>query len=230
MHARRTGHDLWVFGYGSLMWRPDFPFLERARATAAGYHRAFCIASTFHRGTRERPGLVLGLDRGKACDGVAYRIAAGEAEQVIAYLRRRELIYGVYRETRVLLQLQSGASVREVAALAYTVERQHPSYNGGLTLAEQARVIRGARGKSGANLDYLINTVRHLGALGIRERGLERLMAIAAGHVASGPADVMQRPYVLGLRPVAARQPAPDLRIPHGDQRRFGHRVRLGPR
>ncbi|MFM9939220.1 MAG: gamma-glutamylcyclotransferase [Hyphomicrobiaceae bacterium] len=225
-----AGHvgDLWIFGYGSLMWRPDFPFVERAPATVAGYHRAFCIASTMHRGTPLRPGLVLGLDRGGACAGIAYRVAADNVVRVHDYLRKRELIYGVYRETLVPATLGPGASVHEASVLAYTVERCHPSYQGKLPLPLQATVIRGARGRSGANLDYLINTVRHLLDLGIRERQLERLMAMAAGYTANGSPDVMNRPAVAGLRAIWARAPVPDLVVPHGDQRRFGHRVRLG--
>ena len=221
-------HDLWIFGYGSLMWRPDFPFAERASATVAGYHRAFCIASIIHRGTRERPGLVLGLDRSRACVGVAYRVRAADVAAVLHYLRDRELIYGVYREARVPVTLGAGASQAEASALAYTVERCHPSYQGRLPLSVQASIIRSARGQSGANLDYLINTVRHLAELGIRERQLERLMAIAGGHLANGPADIMNRPGVAGLRAICARTPVPDLVVPHGDQRRFGHRIRMG--
>jgi glutathione-specific gamma-glutamylcyclotransferase len=226
MSAASNG-DLWVFGYGSLMWRPDFPFVERIQATIAGHHRAFCIASTMHRGTQARPGLVLGLDRGRSCVGVAYRVAAAEAGGVLAYLRARELIYGVYRETRVPAQLGGGASVPVANVLAYTVERQHPSYTGPMPLSEQARVIRGARGQSGANLDYLINTVRHLQSAGIRERHLERLMGLAAGHVAKASPDVPHRAGAAAILAACRGQSGPDLRVPFGDQRRFGYRVRL---
>lgn len=223
--GRANGHDLWVFGYGSLMWRPDFPYVERSPATVAGYHRAFCIASTVHRGNRHRPGLVLGLDRGQACVGIAYRIAGADTPQVIAYLRERELIYGVYRETLVWTRLSPGASDAAVQALAYTVERRHPSYTGSLPLATQARIIRGARGQSGANLDYLINTVHHLRDLGIRERHIERLVGVAAGYAAHAPEQTMHRPSVRGLSATWARVPTPLPRIPLGDQRRFGHRI-----
>jgi cation transport protein ChaC len=223
---RATGeNDLWIFGYGSLMWRPDFPFIERAAAGIAGYHRAFCIASTVHRGNRDRPGLVLGLDRGRACSGIAYRVAAADAPSVLAYLRKRELVYGVYREMFVTAHLAPGASVAMAPALAYTVERCHPSYTGRLPLATQAAIIRGARGQSGANLDYLINTVRHLKDLGIRERQMERLVALAAGYAAHAPGDVMHRPSVRGLSATWARLPAKLPRLPIGDQRRFGHRI-----
>lgn len=220
-------HDLWIFGYGSLMWRPDFPFAERAAATVTGYHRAFCIASTVHRGTRLRPGLVLGLDRGGACTGVAYRVSGHDAPSVLAYLRERELIYGVYRETLVTAALAAGASAVAAPAVAYTAERSHPSYTPPRPLAIEAEIIRGARGQSGANLDYLINTVRHLEELGIRERRLERLMAVAAGFAANAGLEAHVRPSVAGLSAVWSRRPARTHPLPLGDQRRFGHRIRV---
>lgn len=220
-----AGHDLWVFGYGSLMWRPGFACVERAAATIAGYHRSFCIASTVHRGSRDRPGLVLGLDRGGACTGIVYRVASGDVPGVLAYLRERELVYGVYRETLVSVALAHGASVGNALALAYTVERCHPSYTGRLPLAAQASIVRGARGQSGANLDYLINTVRHLRELGIRERGIEQLMATAAGYAANDASGSHDRASVRALRAVWARRPATLPRLPLGDQRRFGHRI-----
>jgi len=216
---------LWIFGYGSLMWRPDFPFVERVRATIAGYHRAFCIASTFHRGSMDRPGLVLGLDRGGACEGIAYRIATADAPAVLAYLRARELIYGVYRETSVPAHFAPGASVEAAHVLAYTVERCHPAYTGRLPLAVQAAIIKGAQGRSGADLDYLINTVRHLKDLGIRERHIERLLGLAAGYTANDLNDVMARPSVRGMRATWSRRPTKLPRLPLGDQRRFGHRI-----
>ena len=224
--------DLWIFGYGSLMWRPDFPFEEAARAIVDGYHRSFCIRSTHHRGTAERPGLVLGLDRGRACTGIAYRIAPAHAAATLGYLRQRELIYGVYRETTVTARLdeeQSGAGRRQVRVLAYAVERAHPSYVGRLPVAQQAGIIRGARGISGDNLDYLFNTVRLLGTLGIREPELERLAAIAGSVSArAGDAQALVRPSVAALRK-ACSQLRPALRpLPIGDMRRFGYRLKLG--
>jgi cation transport protein ChaC len=178
-----AGHDLWVFGYGSLMWRPGFAYEEAQHARLTGYRRCFCIYSVHHRGTTERPGMVLGLDRGGACEGIAYRVAAATAAETTRYLRAREQVNGVYRETHVPVELITGPH-REVLALAYIVERAHPNYAGQLPLAVQARLIHGARGRSGANLDYLISTLRHLTELGIRDRELERLLAMIGPHAA----------------------------------------------
>ena len=236
--------DIWIFGYGSLMWRPDFPFIERARATVDGYHRSFCIRSTHHRGTNERPGLVLGLDRGRTCTGIAYRIAAEHATDVIGYLRQRELIYGVYRETSVSVRLDRegpsslgtegfiGADCgigppSHIRALAYVVERGHPSYAGRLPLEQQARIIRAAHGSSGDNLDYLFNTVRLLGELGIREPDLVRLRAISGPVAARGAAQTLQRPSVAAMRKSLAQQQSALRRLPVTDLRRFGYRLRV---
>jgi cation transport protein ChaC len=170
-------HDLWVFAYGSLMWRPGFPFEESRRARLTGYSRRFCIYSVHHRGTPERLGLVLGLDRGGVCEGVAYRVSAAQSDEVRAYLRAREQVSGVYREALVPVELEHPQAA--VMALAYIVERAHPAYAGRPPLRLQAQLIRGAKGLSGANLDYLVSTVRHLHELGIRERELERLVVMA---------------------------------------------------
>ena len=179
-------HDLWVFGYGSLMWRPGFAFEEMRRARVIGYRRCFCIYSVHHRGTPKRPGMVLGLDRGGACAGIVYRISAANAASTVAYLRSREQVNGVYREAHLPVEITEGEN-REVMALAYIVERAHPSYAGQLPLAVQARLIRGAQGISGINLDYLISTLRHLAELGIRERELERILALIGPHAARVP-------------------------------------------
>jgi cation transport protein ChaC len=220
--------ELWVFGYGSLMWRPEFAYAERVTAEIVGYHRSFCITSTHHRGTPRRPGLVLGLDRGKTCTGIAYRIAPDHAADVIAYLRARELIYGVYRETHVPART-FGATPREINVLTFIAERAHPNYAGryGFSLYAEAQVIRGARGLSGTNLDYLINTVRHFGELGIRERDLERLLSVAAGYAAHGKPDSLARPSAAAMT-AAWRQRASVLpAIGNEDQRRFMYRMRL---
>jgi cation transport protein ChaC len=156
--------DLWVFGYGSLMWRPGFPHVERRHASLYGYHRSLCVLSHVHRGTPERPGLVLGLDRGGRCLGVAFRVAAREAEATVAYLRGREQVTAVYLERRLPIRLDDG---RRVEALAYAVDRRHPQYAGALSEDEVLRLVRQGHGMSGANPDYVRSTHEHLVAMGV---------------------------------------------------------------
>jgi cation transport protein ChaC len=181
--------DLWVFAYGSLIWRPDFPFLQRSPARLVGAHRALCVLSHVHRGTPERPGLVLGLDHGGACRGVAYRVAASERKATVEYLRAREQVTRVYRETTRSVWLQD-APERRVPALCYVVDRGHPQYAGRLSLDEQLHFIRQGHGKSGPNRDYVLATVKALEALGCRDRDLhllaERLHGTHAGHAGAG--------------------------------------------
>jgi len=172
--AEREAGDLWVFGYGSLMWRPDFEFLERVEARLVGLHRALCVFSFVHRGTPERPGLVLGLDRGGACRGIAYRVAASARTKTIDYLRAREQVTSVYIETMRRIELEDEAR-RQVRALCYTVDRGHVQYAGRLTLAEQLHYVRQGHGRSGADRDYVLETVRALEALGYRETELHLL-------------------------------------------------------
>ena len=177
-----ASHDLWVFGYGSLMWRPGFDYEEAQHARLMGWRRSFCIYSIHHPGPAARPGLVLGLDRGGTCEGIAYRVAASRAAETVRYLRAREQVNGVYREAHLPVELMGER--REVLALTYIVERGHPSYAGQLPPIHQARLIRGGRGKSGNNLDYLISTLRHLSELGIREPDLARVLTLIGPHTA----------------------------------------------
>jgi cation transport protein ChaC len=166
--------DLWVFGYGSLMWRPGFDFIEQRPARLNGAHRALCVISHFHRGTPERPGLVLGLDRGGSCRGIAFRVAHKKREQVIAYLREREQVTSVYLEKYRLVDLLDGDRSR-VSAVCYLVDRGHPQYSGPLSPEEQLTYVKRGHGKSGNNPDYVLATVEALKGLGIRDRGLEWL-------------------------------------------------------
>jgi cation transport protein ChaC len=172
--------DLWVFGYGSLMWRPGFAVLERVPARLVGLHRALCVYSFHHRGTPERPGLVLGLDRGGMCRGVAFRVAAAARAETIAYLRAREQVTSVYRETMRRIELEDAAR-RQVRALCYVVDRGHVQYAGRLTLAESVHHVREGHGQSGANRDYVLETVRALEALGYRETELHLIAARIGG-------------------------------------------------
>jgi len=154
------------------MWRPGFAFEERVPARIFGAHRSLCVLSHTHRGTKSRPGLVLGLDRGGSCRGVAFRVAEENGESVIAYLRRRELDSDVYLESRRPMRIDS-ASGREVHALLYVVDRRHPQYAGDLDRAEALEIVKGAQGHSGPNRDYVVNTANHLKLLGIRDPTLE---------------------------------------------------------
>jgi cation transport protein ChaC len=163
--------DFWVFGYGSLMWRPGFPFVEQSPAVLRGAHRALCVYSWVHRGTRERPGLVLGLDRGGACRGVAFRVAAAERQSVMRYLRERELVTDVYVEVERPIVLPSGP----VRAVAYMVDRTHEQYAGLLPREELLRLVKDSSGGSGANADYVVSTVEHMRSAGIRDATLEWL-------------------------------------------------------
>jgi glutathione-specific gamma-glutamylcyclotransferase len=169
-----AAEDLWVFGYGSLMWRPGFAFLERLPARMVGLHRSLCVYSFVHRGTPERPGLVLGLDRGGACRGIAFRVAAKKRAATLAYLRAREQVTHVYLET-VRGAMLTGKPERRVEAVTYVVDRSHPQYAGRLSVAEQLRLVRRAHGQSGANRDYVLATVTALEALGCRDADLHRL-------------------------------------------------------
>lgn len=166
--------DLWVFGYGSLMWRPGFDFVERIPARLIGEHRALCVYSFVHRGTPEQPGLVLGLDRGGACRGIAFRVADAQRAATVAYLREREQVTSVYREVRRSVWLEDDAR-RRISALTYVVDRGHPQYAGRLNPAEQLRLVRQGHGHSGANRDYVLSTVRALEAQGCRDPQLHRL-------------------------------------------------------
>lgn len=167
--------DLWVFGYGSLMWRPGFDAVETSRARIHGYRRALCVRSHVHRGTPERPGLVLGLDRGGSCIGMAFRVGPDAREAVLAYLRDRELVTNVYVERLLPARLDDG---RRIEAVSYVVDRGHVQYAGAITPDDAAATVSDAAGISGRNPDYVFNTVGHLTDLGIRDHWLEQVAAL----------------------------------------------------
>jgi cation transport protein ChaC len=180
-----AAEDLWVFAYGSLMWRPDFPFVERLEARLIGAHRALCVYSFVHRGTPERPGLVLGLDHGGTCRGIAYRVTAAARADTVAYLRAREQVTSVYRESMRPIWLKREPQLR-VPALCYMVDRGHAQYAGRLSLEQQLHHVRQGHGQSGANRDYVIATVAALEQLGYRETELHLLAERLAGTHEAG--------------------------------------------
>ena len=167
--------SVWVFGYGSLIWAPGFAYEARQIARLDGYRRSFCMRSIHHRGTVDRPGLVLALDEGEGgCEGVAFEIPIRIAEESLEYLRARELISAAYLETRVPLHLHDG---RQVEAVTYVIDRAHDQYCAGLSLEDQAQIIARAVGGRGPNDAYLFNTAEHLTELGLRDPDLDWLAA-----------------------------------------------------
>ncbi len=165
--------DLWVFGYGSLMWRPGFEFAEARPALLKGWHRSFCLYSLHYRGTPAHPGLVLGLDRGGSCRGLAFRVPAAQAETTVQYLNERELVGYAYIARTLNVCLDDGNSV---PAYTFVADRDHRQYAGVLPLEQQAAIIMDAQGCTGLNRDYLINTVRQLEADGYVDKSLHALL------------------------------------------------------
>lgn len=163
----------WVFGYGSLIWRPGFDYFRSMPALLMGAHRRLCIYSHRHRGTPEQPGLVFGLVRGGSCRGMAFEVEASRWPDVHDYLRDREMDRGVYREAQRPIRLADGAIV---SALAFMVDERHVQYAGRLDVAEQLRLVRAGIGESGRNHEYVLATARHLEQLGIRDKYLSELV------------------------------------------------------
>lgn len=157
------------------MWRPGFAYVERQSATLHGRRRAFCIYSVHHRGTYERPGLVLGLAPGGAVRGAAYRVAEGDWDEVYAYLREREQPTETYVESSAYVRLADG---RRVETLVFLSDTRHPQWAGALSLERQAELIAGATGLSGKNVDYLRDLVEHLRAEGVHDVIMARLLAL----------------------------------------------------
>lgn len=167
--------EFWVFAYGSLMWNPGFRFRFRDRRPALlrGYHRAFCLTSTHFRGTPDCPGVVLGLDRGGACRGVAYLVPEEDHAETHAYLRERELQHYVYLEKHLPVRLDDD---RRVPALTYVADRANERYVGRRPVEWIVRRILEGHGHRGACFDYLENTVRHLDEMGIGDGPLHDLL------------------------------------------------------
>ena len=166
--------DLWVFGYGSLMWDPGFPYAAREKALLHGYHRAFCMFSHRHRGTAERPGLVLALDRGGSCQGIAYRVRRADADAVLAYLWHREMPRYAYLRRR----LRATVRGQRVDCVTFIVDRTQSNYAGVLSARKTAAIIARAVGERGSNRDYLASTVRHLDELGIAAGKIHEVLRI----------------------------------------------------
>ena len=163
----------WVFGYGSLIWNPGFAHVSAQQGLLKGAHRSLSIVSHHHRGTVEQPGLVFGLTRGGSCRGMVFEVADADWPQVYAYLQEREQVTAVYRDVTRPVHLADG---RTIGALAFLVDERHEQFAGRLSLDQQLAMVRSGVGLSGRNIDYVLNTARHLRELGIRDR---QLMALA---------------------------------------------------
>ena len=170
--ARDSDGSLWVFGYGSLMWRPGFVYARRCKALLRGWRRSLCVFSHVYRGSPERPGLVLGLDRGGACPGVAFEVDAALREATIRYLREREQVTAVYLERTAPVTLECG---ERVLAVTYVADRLHGQYAGRLDREAMLEYVRAGKGQSGDNVEYILETSAHLQALGVRDPDLEWL-------------------------------------------------------
>lgn len=169
------GH-LYVFGYGSLIWKPGFAHVGQHPALLRGFHRRFCIWSRSYRGTPNAPGLVLGLAQGGACRGVAFKVPAAQAAGVLAYLDEREMTGGVYHRRRVPLRLLDSGETRQ--AVAFVADRRAAAYCASLTPEAMAAAIARGHGIMGPNREYLLNTVAHLREMGVRDAGLDRVAAL----------------------------------------------------
>ena len=168
-------NGFWVFGYGSLLWRPGFEFTEQRRARLEGFRRAFCMYSVTYRGTPEKPGLVLALDPHDTnhCEGVAFFVPAETARRTHAYLQERELVTSAYYEDTQSITLDNGNNVE---ALCYIIDRNHHQYTGHIDLEKQAELIAHSSGDTGPNWEYLFNTEQHLKEIGIIDHEMQRLV------------------------------------------------------
>jgi glutathione-specific gamma-glutamylcyclotransferase len=175
--ARLPRGELWVFGYGSLIWSPCFAYKEKALARVHGYHRALCILSTRYRGTHRKPGLVMGLCRGGSCWGMAFRVPASQVGRTLRRLWNREMPRRVYEPRLVRARL--GRSRRMVRALAFLADPTHPSYVRELDLHGRARLVAQGIGQRGHNVDYIKNTLVHMHEVGVRDPHLERILHAA---------------------------------------------------
>ena len=171
--AHDPAADIHVFGYGSLIWNPAFEFIDSAPALVRGLHRRFCLKLTMGRGTPETPGLMLALDYGGACKGVVFRIAAGQAREELELLWAREMYGGAYNARWVTATTATG----RVRAITFVINRRHPRYVPELSMAQTAAMIATGAGDLGSCMEYLHNTVQHLKDLGLRDAGLEKIVA-----------------------------------------------------
>ncbi|MBI5258309.1 MAG: gamma-glutamylcyclotransferase [Burkholderiales bacterium] len=167
--------DLWVFGYASLIWRPEFDAVEHRVARVRGWHRSFRMQSRVNRGTPEQPGLVFALVSGGMCQGMVFRIAARRANTELDRLWAREMPTGVYDPRWLRCETSAGP----VRALAFTLSRRSPNFTGPIDDGQMLHILRHAQGRYGSTLDYLMQTARALHQQRVRDREIERLVRLA---------------------------------------------------
>ena len=170
-----TKKNIWIFGYGSLMWKPEFLYSDIQPALLRGYHRSLCVYSIEYRGTFKSPGLVLGLDNGGSCKGLAMRVEQGNAKDVIEYLHNREMKHQAYRPKWLTISIPK----KKVKAYCFVVNRNHTQYTGKLNEQKMLELILEGNGKGGSCLNYLQNTIRELDKLGIKNGPLHRIARLA---------------------------------------------------
>jgi cation transport protein ChaC len=170
--AQTAGQDLWVFGYASLLWRPEFEAQEQHLSRVWGWHRALKMWSRLNRGSPECPGLVFALLPGGSCQGVAYRVARDQADAVLVRLWEREMPMDIYTPSWLPCATPQGP----VRALAFTLPRSSPSYTGHLPAERYRQIFEQACGRFGTTLDYALQTYRSLQAHGIEDRALAALL------------------------------------------------------
>ena len=180
--AQHRPKDLWVFAYGSLIWKPEFEHTGHCRATAHGWHRAFCLRIKRWRGTPAFPGLMMALDRGGCCQGVAYRLPDADHSAQLHRLVRRETTMKPATNVARWIDVRGEDGERR-KALAMTANPRGPAYTGKLALADVARILARAAGHWGTGAEYLFNTVHHLDQFGIRDRNLWRLQDMVAKEI-----------------------------------------------
>jgi cation transport protein ChaC len=171
---------IWIFGYASLMWHPGFPFLETQPALLRGYHRALCVYSTRYRGTPEKPGLVMGLDRGGSCKGCAFLLAAADVPKVMDYLYEREMDTATYAPKFLNVKLDDS---RTVKAYHFLVQREHDQYTGKLSFDDAVQLVCAGVGPKGTSIEYLQNTLDHLDKMGIVDGSLHKICESAKGQL-----------------------------------------------
>jgi cation transport protein ChaC len=191
--------DLWIFGYGSLMWSPGFSYKQKAPGRLHGYHRALCILSTRYRGTRRKPGLVMGLCRGGSCWGMAFRVDARRVRAALSRLWQREMPRRVYAPRLLKVELRSG---RQISALAFLADPAHPAYVRELDLHGRARLVAQGMGQRGLCVDYIRNTIDHMQGVGVRDPHLERILHAALALQMNGSGKPAR-----AVVPSAERQP-----------------------